>query len=75
MHTVTISLQGAANDSASIELGDAEALPVYVKLKEVVAGTRAARRSSRREAGAAADGSAADAGKNGNADLPADLDH
>lgn len=74
MHTLTISIQGAANDSTSVELPDDQALPVYVKLKEVVAGTRAARRSSRREAGAAADGGAADAGKNGNADLSADLD-
>lgn len=49
MHTVTISLQGAANDSASIELGDAEALPVYVKLKEVLTGGRPARRGGRRE--------------------------
>ena len=73
MHTLTISIQGAANDSTSVELPDDQALPVYVKLKEVVAGTRAARRSSRREA--AADGSAADAGKNGTGDLSADLDH
>lgn len=73
MHTLTISIQGAANDSTSVELPDDQALPVYVKLKEVVAGTRAARRSSRREA--AADGSAADVGKSGTADLSADLDH
>jgi hypothetical protein len=75
LHTLTISIQGAANDSTSVELPDDQALPVYVKLKEIVAGTRAARRSSRRETGAAADGGAADAGKNGAADLPADLDH
>ncbi|HQR45278.1 MAG TPA: hypothetical protein PLB02_10040 [Thermoanaerobaculia bacterium] len=75
MHTLTISIQGAANDSTSVELPDDQALPVYVKLKEVVAGTRAARRSSRRETGAASEGGAADAGKNGTADLSADLDH
>jgi len=36
MHTLTISIQGAANDSTSVELPDDQALPIYVKLKEVV---------------------------------------
>ena len=75
MHTLTVSIQGAANDSTSVELPDDRAPPVYVKLKEVLAGTRATRQSSRRETGAAADGSAADAEKNGNADTSADLVH
>jgi hypothetical protein len=38
MHTVTISLQGAANDSAS------------VKLKEVLTGGKPTRRGGRKEA-------------------------
>ena len=46
MHTLTVSIQGAANDSTSVELPDDQALPVYVKLKEVLAGTRAARRAT-----------------------------
>ena len=52
MHTLTISIQGAANDSTSVELPDDQALPVYVKLKEVVAGTRTARRATRKDGGA-----------------------
>ena len=51
MHTLTISIQGAANDSTSVELPDDQALPIYVKLKEVVAGTRAARRATRKGSG------------------------
>lgn len=51
MHTLTISIQGAANDSTSVELPDDLALPIYVKLKDVVAGTRAVRRSNRKDAG------------------------
>ena len=75
MHTLTISIQGAANDSTSVELPDDQALPIYVKLKEVVAGTRAARRATRKDSGsAAADGQTGDAGKNGNGDSSADLD-
>ena len=74
MHTLTISIQGAANDSTSVELPDDQALPVYVKLKEVVAGTRV-RRATRKESGTgAADGLAGDAGKNGNGDLSTDVD-
>lgn len=46
-----------------------------MKLKEVPAGTRAARRSIRRETGAVAECGTADAWKNGTADLSADLDH
>ena len=57
MHTLTISIQGAANDSTSVELPDDQALPVYVKLKEVLAGTRSARRATRKDSSsAAADG-------------------
>ena len=51
MHTLTISIQGAANDTTSVELPDDQALPVYVKLKEVVAGTRATKRATRKESG------------------------
>ena len=75
MHTLTVSIQGAANDSTSVELPDDQALPVYVKLKEVLAGTRAARRATRKESGATtADGQAGDAGRNGTADTSTDLD-
>ena len=75
MHTLTISIQGAANDSTSVELPDDQALPVYVKLKEVLAGTRAARRATRKDSSsAAADGQNGDAGKKGTADSSTDLD-
>ena len=75
MHTLTISIQGAANDSTSVELPDDQALPVYVKLKEVLAGTRAARRATRKESGsAAADGQNGDTGRNGIGDSSTDLD-
>ena len=75
MHTLTVSIQGAANDSTRVELPDDQALPVYVKLKEVLAGTRAARRATRKDSGsAAADGQAGDAGRNGTGDSSADLD-
>jgi hypothetical protein len=73
MHTLTISIQGAANDSTSVELPDDQALPVYVKLREVVAGTRAARRSTRKDSGAAADAPNGDTPKAGPPDV-ADLD-
>lgn len=74
MHTLTVSIQGAANDSTSVELPDDQALPVYVKLKEVVAGTRV-RRANRKDSGtAAADGQNGDTGRNGTADPSTDLD-
>lgn len=75
MHTLTISIQGAANDSTSVELPDDQALPAYVKLREVVAGTRAGRRASRKDAGATtADGQNGDAGKNGISEPSPDID-
>jgi hypothetical protein len=75
MHTLTISIQGAANDSTSVELPDDQALPIYVKLKEVVAGTRAARRSNRKDGGAvSADGPNGDTPKVGSIDT-VDNDH
>ena len=75
MHTLTVSIQGAANDSTSVELPDDQALPVYVKLKEVLAGTRAARRATRKDSGStASDSQNGDAGRNGTADSSADLD-
>jgi len=74
MHTISISIQGAANDSTSVELPDDQALPVYVKLKEVVAGTRSARRATRKDGATAADGPGGDAGRNGTADTSTDLD-
>jgi len=49
MHTLTISLQGAANDTTSAEFSDAEALPVYVKLKEALLGAKAPRKATRKE--------------------------
>ena len=36
MHTVTISLQGSVTVSESVEVGDADALPLFVKLKSVL---------------------------------------
>ncbi len=36
MHTVTISLQGSVTVSQSVEVGDADALPLFVKLKAVL---------------------------------------
>ncbi|MBK9372723.1 MAG: hypothetical protein IPN03_03050 [Holophagales bacterium] len=46
-----------------------------MKLKEVLAGTRAARRATRKDSGsAAADGQNGDAGRNGVGDSSADLD-
>ncbi len=75
MHTLTISILGAANDSTSVELPDDQALPVYVKLKEVLAGTRAGRRATRKDSGStASDSQNADAGRNGTADTSTDLD-
>jgi hypothetical protein len=75
MHTLTISIQGAANDSTSVELPDDQALPVYVKLREVVAGSRAARRAPRKDGGAAStDAPNGETSKVGPADANADLD-
>ena len=75
MHAITVSIQGAANDSTSVELPDDQALPVYVKLKEVLAGTRSARRATRKDSSsAAADGQNGDTGRNGTADTSTDLD-
>ncbi|CAG1000695.1 hypothetical protein GPROT1_03851 [Gammaproteobacteria bacterium] len=73
MHTLTVSIQGAANDSTSVELPDDQALPVYVKLKEIVAGTRV-RRAARKESGVGATDGLPDAGKNGTADPSTDVD-
>lgn len=53
MHTISVTLQGAANDSASIELPDGEALPVYVKLKELLSAARVPRRTPRKEVSSA----------------------
>ena len=36
MHTVTVSLQGSVSVAESIEVGDADALPLFVKLKAVL---------------------------------------
>lgn len=48
MHTISISLQGAANDSVAIEVADSDALPIYVKLKEVIASNDGRIRGRRR---------------------------
>ena len=69
MHTLTISLQGAANDSTSVELPDDQALPVYVKLKDVIAGTKSPRRANRKDGGgASADPLNGDTPKSGSID-------
>lgn len=76
MHTLTISIQGAANDSTSVELPDDQALPVYVKLKEVIAGTKPPRRATRRDGSAgSADGPNGDTPKAGVTDANPDSDH
>ena len=36
MHTVTVSLQGNVSVSESVEVNDADALPLFVKLKAVL---------------------------------------
>lgn len=70
MHTLTISLQGAANDSTSVELSDADALPAYVKLKEVLLAAKAPRKTSRKESPSA---TAGPSDTSGNGDLPRSL--
>jgi len=75
MHTLTISIQGAANDSTSVELPDDQALPVYVKLKEVVAGTKPPRRTTRKDGGgSSADGPNGDSQRAGVSDTNPDTD-
>ena len=36
MHTISIAIKGAANDSASVDLSDDQALPLYSKLKDLL---------------------------------------
>lgn len=36
MHTIFIGIKGAANDSASVDLSDDQALPLYSKLKDLL---------------------------------------
>lgn len=75
MHTLTISIQGAANDSTSVELADDQALPVYVKLKEVIAGTKPTRRATRKDGSSSSvDGSNGDAPRTGATDANPDND-
>jgi hypothetical protein len=69
MHTLTISIQGAVNDSTSIELPDDQALPVYVKLKDVIVGTKSPKRATRKDGGITpTDAPNGDAPKPGSAD-------
>ena len=78
MHTYNISSQDAANDSTSGGARDGQALPIYVKGQEVIAGTRAARRTERQAArknrDAAVDGQIGGAGENGTAAASPDFD-
>jgi hypothetical protein len=63
MHTRTLLNEGVPNESSSVALPNDQALPVHVKRKEAVAGTRAARRATRKDSDpAAADSKADDAG-------------
>lgn len=49
-HRLVISIQGVVNDSFSMETSDSEALPLWVKLREVMSeGRGAGRRRSRKE--------------------------
>ena len=43
MHTVTVSLQGNVSVSESVEVNDADALPLFVKLKAVLQSEEAPR--------------------------------
>ncbi len=36
MHKITISINGAVNDSACVDFSDGEALPMYSKLKGIL---------------------------------------
>ncbi len=75
MHTLTISIQGAASDSASAELPDDQALPVYVKLKEIIGGSKAPKRTGRKESGSSAsDGPNGEGNKNGSSDIRNDIE-
>ncbi len=75
MHTLTISIQGAASDSSSAELPDDQALPVYVKLKEVLGGNRTPKRTGRKESGTSAtDGSNGESTKNGSLETRGDVE-
>lgn len=58
MHKVTITLDGVATDSASVELADAEAFLLFVALKTALVQGGAAKRKARR--GAAASDETAD---------------
>lgn len=49
MHQVSVTIKGEANDSATVELSDAEALPVYVQLKQFLAGAKVRRKPSRKD--------------------------
>ncbi len=36
MHTITVSLQGNVSVSESVEVNDAEALPLFIRLKAIL---------------------------------------
>ncbi len=48
MHKVTVSLEGIIVDSASVELGDVEAVQLFMGLKKSVVGDVAPKRRTRR---------------------------
>lgn len=48
MHKVTVSLEGIIVDAASVELGDVEAVQLFMTLKKSVAGDVAPKRRARR---------------------------
>jgi len=62
LHTVTVSIQGSVNVAESVEVDDAEALPLFIRLKAVLESAEAPkplrrRGRSRRETGSADDAS------------------
>ena len=48
MHTVTISLQGSVSVTESVEVGDADALPLFVRIKAVLESGGASKPKGRR---------------------------
>lgn len=50
-HRLVVSIQGVVNDSLTVEASDSEALPLWVKLREVITEGRASGRRKARKDG------------------------